>query len=304
MYSYKHLETMLKGRGLTRSDLTKELGISSRTIAKMGKGERIAPRVLNKIASFLGCEASELCIEACGNPILQTLREEKEHKVPGGLYHELQVRMAYNSNHMEGSALTEDETRLIFETKTIEASEGVKVDDIIEAVNHFRALDYAIETALLPLSEEIIKHLHLLLKQSTSEASLSWFAVGDYKRRENMVGGKPTCPVSEVPERMRSLLKGYSSKEKVSFEDIVSFHADFESIHPFQDGNGRVGRLIALKECLRFDLVPFIIEDSKRTFYYRGLKNWKEDKAWLIDACLSAQDAFRKPLGELGIKEG
>ena len=303
MYSYKKLEDKLKSTGKTKSDLIKELGISSRTIAKISKGEKIANHVLLKIAGYLGCGVSDLYLEICDNPILQTLKEEKEFKISGGLYHELQVRMTYNSNHMEGSTLTEDQTRLIFETKTIAAKDGVKVDDIIETANHFRAIDYAIDSALLPLSEDIIKHFHLLLKQGTSQASLDWFEVGDYKKRENMVGGRFTCPVSEVKEAMRSLLETYSKIKSPTFEDIVSFHADFEYIHPFQDGNGRVGRLIALKECLRFGIIPFFIEDSKRAFYYRGLSNWKQEKGWLIDACLDGQDAFRRLLKELGLSE-
>lgn len=304
MYSYRFLANELKKRGMTKSDLVKELGISSRTIAKMSKGEKIAPHVMSKIAAFLGCDASFLCEEIYDNRILQILKEEKEHKISGGLYHELQVRLTYNSSHMEGSTLTEGQTRLIFETQTIEASEGVKVDDIIETANHFRAVDYVIDVAMLPLSEEIIKHIHLLLKQSTSDASLSWFAVGEYKKRENMVGGRATCPVNEVKERMSALLQGYSLKAEIGFEDIVSFHADFERIHPFQDGNGRVGRLIALKECLRFSIIPFLIEDSKRVFYDKGLKNWDDDKAWLVDTCLDGQDTFKKLLAQLGIQEG
>ncbi len=303
MYSYKKLEDKLKSQGKTKSDLTKELGISSRTIAKISKGEKIANHVLLKIADYLGCSAADLYLEMCDNPILRTLREEKEHKISGGLYHELQVRMTYNSNHMEGSTLTEDQTRLIFETKTIEAKDGVKVDDIIETTNHFRAIDYAIDSALLPLSEDVIKHFHLLLKQCTSQASLDWFALGDYKKRENMVGGRSTCPAKEVEKAMNSLIGSYSRIKKPTFEDIVSFHADFEYIHPFQDGNGRVGRLIALKECLRFGITPFIIEDSKRAFYYRGLSNWRQEKGWLIDTCLDGQDTFRKILKELGISE-
>ena len=303
MYSYKKLETKLKSKGKTKSDLTKELGISSRTIAKISKGEKIANHVLLKIAGCLGCGVSDLYLEICDNPILQTLKEEKEFKISGGLYHELQVRMTYNSSHMEGSTLTEDQTRLIFETKTIEAKDGVKVDDIIETVNHFRAIDYAIDSALLPLSEDIVKRFHLLLKQGTSQASLDWFAVGDYKKRENTVGGRSTCPVSEVEETMRSLLETYSKIKNPTFEDIVSFHADFEYIHPFQDGNGRVGRLIALKECLRLGIAPFFIEDSKRALYYRGLSNWKQEKGWLIDACLDGQDTFRRLLKELGLPE-
>ena len=259
MYSYKPLENKLKEIGLTKSDLTAKLGISSKTIAKISKGEKIANNVLVKIADFLHCNSSDLFRFICDNHILQILREEKEAKISGGLYHELQVRMTYNSNHIEGSKLTEDQTRLIFETRTIDVGEGIPVDDIIETSNHFRAIDYVIDKALEPLSEDIIKYLHLLLKQGTKDSSLEWFAVGDYKKRANTVGGRETCKPSEVQKAMNKLVADFNSKNKISIYDIIEFHADFEYIHPFQDGNGRVGRLIALKECLRFNIIPFII---------------------------------------------
>ncbi|HCT17388.1 MAG TPA: cell filamentation protein Fic [Ruminococcaceae bacterium] len=235
--------------------------------------------------------------------ILQILREEKHAKISGGLYHELQVRMTYNSNRIEGSRLTEDQTRLIFETRTIDAGDGIPVDDIIETSNHFRAIDYVIDKATEPLSEEIIKHIHLLLKQGTRDSSLEWFAVGDYKRRANTVGGKETCKPGEVPKAMDKLVTGFNSKSNITIDDIIELHADFEYIHPFQDGNGRVGRLIALKECLRFNIIPFIIEDSKKAFYYRGLANWNQEKGWLRDTCLDGQDTFKRILRLLDIHE-
>lgn len=245
----------------------------------------------------------ELFSLASDNHILQILREEKGAKISGGLYHELQVRMTYNSNHIEGSKLTEDQTRLIFETRTIDAGDGIPVDDIIETSNHFRAIDYVIDKAEEPLSEDIIKHIHLLLKQGTKDSSLEWFAVGDYKRRANTVGGVETCKPGEVPKAMAKLITKFNSKKDITFEDIVEFHADFEYIHPFQDGNGRVGRLIALKECLRFNITPFIIEDSKKAFYYRGLANWKQERGWLLDTCRDGQDTFRRLLKLLDIQE-
>lgn len=303
MYSYTPLETKLKAIGLTKSALAVKLGISSRTIAKISKGEKIAHNVLVRIADFLHCRPGDLVKEVCDNRILQILREEKEAKISGGLYHELQVRMTYNSNHIEGSRLTEDQTRLIFETRTIDVGDGVSVDDIIETSNHFRAIDYVIDKALEPLSEDIIKRLHQLLKQGTKDSSLEWFAVGDYKKRANTVGGRETCKPSEVPEAMAKLVEGYNSKSDITIDDIIEFHADFEHIHPFQDGNGRVGRLIALKECLRFNVVPFIIEDSKKAFYYRGLANWDWEKGWLKDTCLDGQDTFKQLLHILGIPE-
>lgn len=303
MYSYKPLEHKLKAIGLTKSALAVKLGISSRTIAKISKGEKIANNVLVRIANFLHCRPGDLVKEVCDNHILQILREEKEAKISGGLYHELQVRMTYNSNHIEGSRLTEDQTRLIFETRTIDVGDGVSVDDIIETSNHFRAIDYVIDKALEPLSEDIIKRLHQLLKQGTKDSSLEWFAVGDYKKRANTVGGRETCKPSEFPKTMAKLVEKYNSKSGITIDDIIEFHADFEHIHPFQDGNGRVGRLIALKECLRFDIVPFIIEDSKKAFYYRGLANWDREKGWLKDTCLDGQDTFKRLLHILGIPE-
>lgn len=295
-YSYEGLDNVLSANGMTKTALTAELGISSRTIAKMSKGEKIADHVLKKIADYFSCSAAELCAERSDNLILQTLRDEKNAKISGGLYHELQVRMAYNSNHIEGSKLSEDQTRLIFETRTINAGDGVPVDDIIETVNHFHAIDYVIDVAEEELTEEIIKELHRILKQGTADASLSWFAVGDYKKRANVVGGRETAKPKDVPARMKALLAAYNSADAVTVDDIIAFHHDFESIHPFQDGNGRVGRLIALKECLHYGIVPFIIEDAKKAFYYRGLAEWENEKGYLIDTCLDGQDTFKRLL--------
>lgn len=303
MYSYKPLEQKLASIGLTKSDLTSRLGISSRTIAKMSKGEPIANYVLDRIASFLACSRSELFTVVYENKILQMLVEEKRAKISGGLYHELQIRMTYNSNHIEGSKLTEDQTRLIFETRTIDAGDGVPVDDIIETTNHFRCVDYAIEHACDPLSEDIIKQFHLLLKQGTADASLEWFNVGDYKKRANVVGDRETCKPSEVPNAMKKLIEDYGAKQSITLDDIIAFHAEFEYIHPFQDGNGRVGRLIAFKECLRWNIIPFIIVDSKKGFYYRGLANWKQERGWLKGTCLDGQDEFRAILKMLDIPE-
>ena len=297
MISYKGLEAKLNERGITRSDLTKELGISSRTIAKIGRGEKLSRIVMEKLCEYFSCTAAELCCEVSDNPILQTLREEKAAKISGGLYHELQVRMTYNSNHIEGSRLTEDQTRLIFETNTLDAGDGVPVDDILETVHHFRAIDYVIDCADDVLTEEIIKELHFILKRDTKDSTLDWFAVGDYKKRPNVVGGRETTKPKDVPARMKALLDAYNAKSAVTIQDIIAFHAAFEQIHPFQDGNGRVGRLIALKECLRFNIVPFLIEDSKKAFYYRGLSEWDNEKGWLTDTCLDGQDTFKRLLG-------
>ncbi len=293
MISYDGLTNKLKERELTKTALAKELGISSRTIAKIGRGEKISNKVLAKMAAYLDCEPDELWQSISDNALLQTLRDEKSIQMPGGLYHELQVRMTYNSNHIEGSKLREDQTRMIFETSTIDAGDGIPVDDIIETVNHFRAIDYVIDHAEDPLTEDAIMELHRILKQGTKDSTLPWLAVGEYKTRANVVGGHETVKPKDVAARMRELLTAYEGLGNICIEDIVEFHHDFERIHPFQDGNGRVGRLIALKECLRHNIVPFIIEDSKKAFYYRGLAEWENERGYLLDTCLDGQDTFK-----------
>ncbi len=300
MISYDGLYEQLHKAGIRKTDLTK-IGISSRTIAKIAKGERMSKLTLQKIADYLCCDISILSREVSSNQILQILRDEKANHISGGLYHELQVRMTFNSNHIEGSKLSEAQTRLIFETNTLDCGDGVPVDDILETVHHFRAIDYVIDVAEEELSEEIIKKLHYILKHDTKDSMLSWFAIGDYKRRANVVGGIETTKPKDVPLHMQTLLSEYNSKESVTIDDILALHAEFELIHPFQDGNGRVGRLIALKECLRHDIVPFIIEDSKKAFYYRGLSEWRKEKGWLRDTCLDAQDSFKQLLDMLQI---
>ena len=301
MISYEGLEKILKEKGVGKTELSKQIGLSSRTIAKIAKGEKLSKRSIQKIADYLG-EAPELLgREVSDNKILQVLREEKELKLPGGLYHELQVRMTYNSNHIEGSKLSEEQTRLIFETNTLDVEDGIPVDDVLETVHHFRAIDYVIDIADEELTEEIIKKLHYILKHDTKDSTLAWFAVGDYKKRANMVGGRETSKPSEVHKHMKALLADYNAKTDVEVEDIIAFHAEFEYIHPFQDGNGRVGRLIALKECLRHNVIPFIIEDSKKNYYYRGLSEWRNEKGWLTDTCLDGQDTFVRLLDQLEI---
>lgn len=301
MFSYEKLETALKEKGISKTMLSEELGLSSRTVAKIAKGEKLSSRSIQKIADYLGLPAESLVREISDNIILQILRDEKEMKLSGGLYHELQVRMTYNSNHIEGSRLSEEQTRLIFETNTIDIGDGIPVDDILETVHHFRAIDYVIDHAEDELSEDIIKQLHFILKHDTQDSTLSWFAVGDYKKRANVVGGRETSKPAEVHQHMKALIDKYNAQKKVTIEDIIAFHAEFEYIHPFQDGNGRVGRLIALKECLRHNVIPFIIEDSKKNYYYRGLAEWRNEKGWLIDTCLDGQDTFVRILKMLDI---
>lgn len=301
MISYDGLIRLLKQNGLKKSELTAKLGISSRTIAKISKGEKIADTVIVRLCEFFGCQREDLITEVCDNAILQDLREEKDAKISGGLYHETQVRLTYNSNRIEGSKLSEDQTRLIFETNTIGAEDGVPVDDIIETSNHFRAIDYVIDCAEEPLTEVLIKKLHKILKTGTKDSYVSWFNVGDYKQKANVVGGNETTPPSKVAVAIKKLLADYE-KKKVGINDIIEFHYNFEKIHPFQDGNGRVGRLICFKECLRFNIVPFIIEDSKKMFYYRGLKEWNTEKGYLTDTCLDGQDTYKKLLDYFGIE--
>ena len=236
------------------------------------------------------------------NALLAVLRREKEAGLKGGVYHRIQVDLTYNSNHIEGSRLTQDQTRHIFETKTLGVTgEAVKVDDIVETVNHFRCIDLAIEGAHTKPSESFIKQLHFMLKSGTTDCQKSWFKVGDYKMLENEVGGCETTKPAEVAAAIKALLAEYNAKPNIALDDILDFHVRFESIHPFQDGNGRVGRLIMFKECLRHNIVPFIITDELKAFYYRGIKNWNDERGYLRDTCLSAQDAMKTTLDYFGI---
>lgn len=226
--------------------------------------------------------------------LLDILREQKEGKYSGGIYHRTQIDLTYNSNHMEGSRLTRNQTRYIFETNTVGAENGVlNVDDVIETVNHFRCIDLIIDHADDILSEKFIKELHLTLKNGTSDSRKDWFAVGEYKKIPNEVGGMDTALPEEVADKMKTLLKEYNVIKEKALEDILDFHVKFERIHPFQDGNGRVGRLIMFKECLKHNIVPFIIEDNLKLFYYRGLKEWDNEKGYLTDTCLTAQDKYK-----------
>lgn len=229
------------------------------------------------------------------NYLLERLRSEKDGGVKGGIYHKLMIDLTYNSNHIEGNELTHDETRYIFETRTIGGDQNTskKVDDIIETINHFAAIDRVIEFANYPLSEAFIKELHGILKVNTGDSRLPYFSVGDYKKIPTEVGGRETTHPRLVASEMKRLLDGYQPKKTHTFEEIVEFHVQFERIHPFQDGNGRVGRLIAFKECLKNNLVPFIIFDDKKMFYYRGLKNWNQERGWLLDACRDGQDIVK-----------
>ena len=235
--------------------------------------------------------------------LLDILREEKSARLSGGIYHRVQIDLTYNSNHIEGSRLTHDETRYIFETNTIGLSgRVVNVDDIVETANHFRCIDFMIKNAHLSLSERYIKELHFLLKNGTSDSRLDWFRVGEYKKLPNEVGGIDTTEPQAVAKEMKALLDAYNEKRAKGLEDIIAFHVAFERIHPFQDGNGRVGRLIMFGECLKHNITPFIIDEEHKLFYYRGLKEWDTERGYLIDTCLSAQDKFKVILKKFNIE--
>lgn len=287
------------------AEFARKYGLSERTVRNYCKEEKI-PGV------FLTGKTWNIPADAVPpqrkkkklSPLLATLREQKAMKMKGGIYHKVQIDLTYNSNHIEGSKLTHDETRMIFETHTLGIEKGgtVRVDDIIETVNHFRCVDYIIDHAEDVLTEGLIKELHKILKSSTSDSQKEWFNVGDYKSLPNEVGGIETSEPEKVSSDMQELLSWYRSLSKVSLEDIIDFHQCFKTIHPFQDGNGRVGRLIMFKECLANNIVPFIIDETLRFFYYRGLREWPHIKGYLMDTCLTAQDNFRDVLDYFKIK--
>ena len=229
--------------------------------------------------------------------LLDILKEEKRKRYAGGIYHKTQIELTYHSNHIEGSRLTHDQTQYIFETNTIGLKDEVlNVDDIIETATHFRCIDMIIEHANMALTEKFIQKLHLILKNGTSDSRKDWFAVGAYKKLPNEVGGRETTPPQAVPQAMKNILRKYADKKNKTFEDILAFHVAFERIHPFQDGNGRIGRLLMFKECLRYHIVPFIITDSLKMFYYRGLSEWDHEKGCLMDTCLTVQDTYKRYL--------
>ena len=235
------------------------------------------------------------------SPLLKVLREQKSSRLKGSIYHRTQIDLTYNSNHIEGSRLTHDQTRYIFETNTIGITDqAINVDDIVETVNHFRCIDYIIDHAEEKLTENLIRQLHLILKSGTSDSKKDWFMVGDYKRLPNEVGGMDTCPPEEVHKQIKALLSEYNVIRQKTLEDILDFHVRFERIHPFQDGNGRVGRLIMFKECLANNIVPFIITDELKMFYYRGLHEWGHVNGYLTDTILTAQDQYKALLSHFG----
>lgn len=284
---------------LSVKETAKKWGISERSVRNYCAGERVPGAIFAGKAWKIPQDAKKP--DRLSTPkkvpvtLLDVLRREKKNKMPGGIYHKVQIDLTYNSNHMEGSRLTHEQTRYIFETNTIGVmNETVNVDDIVETINHFRCIDMIIEKANSHLTETYIKQLHKVLKSGTSDSRKEWFAVGEYKRLPNEVGGIETAAPEEVPAKIGSLLKNYNATPRKTLEDILAFHVQFELIHPFQDGNGRVGRLILFKECLRNHIVPFIITDELKMFYYRGLREWKNETGFLVDTCLTAQDQFQK----------
>lgn len=304
--SYKKLFNILNNRGISKTALGDALNLSSATLAKLSKNEQISMSTLILICNYLNCQPGDIMELECEidkDTLLYRLKEEKEAKLKGSIYHQTQIKLAYNSNHIEGSRLTEEQTRYIYETNTIGLEkEPANIDDIMETINHFQCFDYMIDCANNTLDEEFIKTAHKILKTNTSDSRISWFNVGEYKSKKNMVADIQTTPPEKVKKEMDKLLNEYWNKQNISLDDILDFHIHFERIHPFQDGNGRVGRIIMFKECLKHNIVPFIIEDNLKLFYYRGLKEWDNEKGYLRDTCLTAQDRYKKYLDYFEIK--
>lgn len=300
--NYNKLFKILKDRNISLTKLKEDIAVSTATISKLNKGDYISLQTLEKISKYLNIQVGELIefkVIHEKSPLLKRLIEEKSNKIKNGIYHETQVVLTYNSNHIEGSKLSIDETRFIFETNSIildSENKKASINDINETVNHFRATDYMLEIVFKPLTEDIIKNLHLILKRNTTDEKLEWFNVGDYKGLPNTVGGQETTHPLNVKKELVNLINEYENNQEKTFEDIIDFHYKFERIHPFQDGNGRVGRLIAFKELLRFNQTPFTIDEELKAFYYRGLKMYKKQKGYLIDTCYTGQDKYKKLL--------
>ncbi|MBQ7301587.1 MAG: Fic family protein [Clostridia bacterium] len=283
------------------SDAAKKWNVSERSVRNYCADGRVGGAMLVGTTWMIPADAEKpkrkTRSDAEPETLLGILRREKATSLSGGIYHKVQIELTYNSNHIEGSRLTHDQTRYIFETNTIGmTNEHINVDDIVETANHFRCIDLVIDNAAKRLTEDFIKELHRTLKNGTSDSRQSWFAVGDYKKLPNEVGGRDTTSPDSVGAEMKALLARYHENKEKTFEDILDFHYRFERIHPFQDGNGRVGRLLLFKECLRNQIVPFIIDEELKMFYYRGLSEWTRERGYLTDTCLAAQDKFKKYL--------
>ncbi len=283
------------------SDIAKKWNISERSVRNYCASGRIPGAFLMGKTWMIPSDADKpirkIRSDAAPESLLDILLKEKKAALSGGIYHKVQIELTYNSNHIEGSRMTHDQTRYIFETNTVGISnESLNVDDIVETSNHFRCIDLVIENATCMLSESFIKELHRTLKNGTSDSRKEWFAVGDYKKLPNEVGGRYTTPPENVGTELKNLISRYNARKEKTFEEILDFHYYFERIHPFQDGNGRVGRLILFKECLRNNIVPFIIDEELKLFYYRGLSEWTRERGYLTDTCLTAQDKFKRYL--------
>ncbi len=292
---------------LSVAEIAKKWGMSDRSVRNYCAHGRIKGAFLTGKTWNIPADAvkpeRENKAKFSDNELLNVLKEQKDMKLKGGIYHKTQIELTYNSNHIEGSKLTEDQTRFIFETNTIGVDNvTINIDDVIETSNHFKCIDYIIDNANKTLTESMIKELHFILKTGTSDSCKDWFNVGAYKKLPNEVGGEETCKPESVVSEMKKLLETYNLKQTKTLEDIVEFHQHFEKIHPFQDGNGRVGRLIMFKECLANNIVPFIIDDDLKFYYYRGLKEWHNERGYLVDTCLSAQNKFRNWLKYFGIQ--
>ncbi len=297
--SYEKLINLLEKRNISLNTLQTATNLSSATISKLRKNDYVSLQTLEKIATYLAVTLDELITfhdEPQYSPLLLQLLNEKKHKIKGGIYHETQILLTYNSNHIEGSKLSVDETRAIFETNTIFPSSSetpIVVNDIIETINHFRATDYVLNNVFTPLNEELIKDLHYLLKRNTTDETLEWFNVGQYKKLPNVVGGMETTSPEDVTGEMQTLITMYEKNNQKTFNDIVRFHYNFKRIHPFQDGNGRVGRLIAFKELLRVGDVPFTIDSELKAFYNRGFAKYTSAPGYLIETCRAGQDKYK-----------
>ena len=297
----ENLKLYRENKKMTQTEVAEALGIKSATVSKYESGT-IEPNIesLKKLAQLFDISIGELLNEDDFDiskiNVLEVLREQKNMKLKGNLYHNTQITFAYNTNHIEGSRLTEDQTRYIYETNTLlsEKDSITDLDDILETTNHFKLVDYMLDIADKKLTENMLKEFHKILKEGTSDSRKDWFVVGDYKKMQNVVGGLKTTEPKNVEKDMKKLLEWYESLKQITINEIIEFHAKFEKIHPFQDGNGRVGRIIAFKECLKNNIVPFIILDRDKLFYYRGLNQYQtgKEKGYLIDTCLNAQDQY------------
>lgn len=299
----ERLKKLRENKNMTQGDVAEALGVNTATISKY-ESNSLEPSIesIKKLADLYDITIDELLkdeqFDVSKINVLEVLKEQKDMKLKGNLYHNTQIIFAYNTNHIEGSKLTEDQTRYIYETNTLlsEKDSATNIDDVIETLNHFKLVDYMIDIANKKLSENMIKQFHKILKEGTSDSQKDWFVVGDYKKISNEVGGLKTTEPENVEKEMKKLLEWYTSLKKVSINEIIEFHARFERIHPFQDGNGRIGRIIMFKECLKNNIIPLIILDKDKLFYYRGINMYqtKKEKGYLIDTCLNAQDQYIK----------